>query len=300
MSGPLHWERDGRDWPNARASSFVNAAGLHWHVQQMGSGPAILLIHGTGASSHSWRDVMPLLAENFTVVAADLPGHGFTAGRPEAGLTMPGIAGALSALLAQLQVEPALVVGHSAGAAIALELIRRGHDVPVTGFNAALMPFPGLAAKLFPAMAKILFVNPLVPAIFSRMARVPGEAGRFLTRATGSRIGADGVAQYARLLGNSRHCAGALEMMANWDLEALSANLRRVNIPVLLVHGSGDSAVPASSAAKACRLLPHGTLETWEGLGHLAHEEQPARAAERIRDFAVQQSIAAVELKTDG
>ena len=81
MSGldDLSWERDGRDWPNREASRFVEAGGLRWHVQQMGRGPVLLLLHGTGASTHSWRALLPLLAKSFTVVAPDLPGHGFTA-----------------------------------------------------------------------------------------------------------------------------------------------------------------------------------------------------------------------------
>ncbi|MFN5717015.1 MAG: alpha/beta fold hydrolase, partial [Bradyrhizobium sp.] len=77
MSG-LVWSRDGTDWPNRNASVFVEAAGIRWHVQRMGEGPSLLLIHGTGAATHSWRDMLPLLARHFSVVAPDLPGHGFT------------------------------------------------------------------------------------------------------------------------------------------------------------------------------------------------------------------------------
>ena len=61
-----------RDWPNAAHSQFVRAAGLDWHVQIMGSGPTLLLLHGTGAATHSWRDLMPFLAEHFTLVVAPI------------------------------------------------------------------------------------------------------------------------------------------------------------------------------------------------------------------------------------
>ena len=56
------WEHDGRDWPNRTASRFVSAAGIVWHVQVAGEGPALLLLHGTGAATHSWAGVLPLLA----------------------------------------------------------------------------------------------------------------------------------------------------------------------------------------------------------------------------------------------
>jgi len=78
MIGKLVWERDGRDWPNRDASRFVRAGGLRWHVQKTGTGPVLLLVHGTGAATHSWRELAPLLARRFTVIAPDLPGPGFT------------------------------------------------------------------------------------------------------------------------------------------------------------------------------------------------------------------------------
>jgi magnesium chelatase accessory protein len=72
------WQIEGRDWPNRDCSRFVESGGLRWHVQRCGTGPVCLLIHGTGASTHSFRDLMPLLATHFDVIAIDLPGHGFS------------------------------------------------------------------------------------------------------------------------------------------------------------------------------------------------------------------------------
>src|SRR3954447_2043573 len=123
MSDRPVWSRDGRDWPNREASGFVEAGGLRWHVQRMGQGPVLLLVHGTAAATHSWRALAPLLARHFSVVAPDLPGHGFTAMPANAhGLSLPGMAALLGALLNRLQVDPALVAGHSAGAAVLLRL----------------------------------------------------------------------------------------------------------------------------------------------------------------------------------
>lgn len=291
MSGPLNWAREGRCFPHREASRFVTAGSLTWHVQQMGSGPPLLLIHGTGASAHSWRDLLPLLADHFTVIAPDLPGHGFTRGRIAGGPSLPAVGREVRKLLDDLGVTPELVVGHSAGAAIALQLVLGGVEAPVVGFSPAVMPFPGLAARLFPAMAKVLFVNPFVPRIFAHMARQQGETARFLSRATNSRIDATGLRCYEALLGNSRHCEGALALMANWDLEALSARLPEVKTAVRFVHGSRDNAVPLSSVRQACRKLPDCTLQLLDNLGHLAHEERPLDAFREVRDFAARHAI---------
>ena len=105
MAAALDWDRDGRDWPHRHASQFVRAAGMRWHVQRMGlpagTAPAALLLHGTGASTHSWRSLMPLLALHFDVLALDLPGHAFTSA-PLAGPlsrhhSLPGMAAAVVA-----------------------------------------------------------------------------------------------------------------------------------------------------------------------------------------------------------
>ncbi len=287
MSGRYpDWAADGKDWPNAHASSFVRAGGYEWHVQMMGSGPVCLLIHGTGAATHSWRDVMPLLAKHYTVVAMDLPGHGFTKGsgkRP----TLEGMATSVAALLDVLKLTPALIVGHSAGVAIAVQLLLdRKLQIPLIGFTPALMPFPGLAAKIFPSLAKMLFTNPFVAIIFSRMAQAPGQTAKFLARATGSQIDAAGTKFYTRLFSKSGHCDGAIRMMANWRLEGLGAKLGNLTSPVLLVSAAKDAAIPKRAVVQAVALIPGCETQEMAALGHLAHEEDPAQAAQIVTEFA--------------
>ena len=75
---PMPWEQWKSQWPFAQHSMFVNAAGLRWHVQSFGDGPLLLMLHGLGASTHSWRGLAPLLATHYRVVMIDLPGHAFT------------------------------------------------------------------------------------------------------------------------------------------------------------------------------------------------------------------------------
>lgn len=295
LSDRPRWEAEGRDWPNRAYSQFVETDRVKWHVQVVGSGPVLLLIHGTGAATHSWRDLMPLLAAHFTVVAPDMPGHGFTAGRPMGGLSMVAMARAAGALLEKLELQPSLIAGHSAGSAIAVRMVLDGFAAPkaVIGLNAALQPFPGLAAKIFPTLARMLFVNPLAPHIFAGIARQRGEAGRFLANSTGSVIDTAGADFYGRLFATPAHCAGAITMMADWDLDSLARDLPRLAVPLLLVHGDGDAAIPVASARAAAAQVARAQITSLPGLGHLAHEEQPAVIADLMVNFAREQGVIA-------
>ena len=276
MSAP-RWALEGADWPHRAASRFVPAGGLRWHVQIVGEGPVALLLHGTGAATHSWRGLMPLLAPHHRVIAPDLPGHGFTSMPAPARMALPAMAEEIAALLEMLEARPALVIGHSAGAAIAVRMALDGTIAPerILSINGALLPFPGIAATLFPAMARTLFVNPLAPRLFALQARIGGETGRFLKRSTGSAIDPAGVACYEQLFRTSGHCAAALAMMAHWDLAPLERDLPKLTAPLTLLHGTADRAVPGSVAQRVAALVPRGEAVALPGLGHLAHEEAP-------------------------
>jgi len=283
---PADWSREGRDWPNREASVFIEAGGFRFHVQLLGEGPVLLLLHGTGAATHSWRDLAPLLARDFLVVAPDLPGHGFS-GPPRSSLTIEIMAAATRALLDRLGLLPGLIVGHSAGAAIGARMLieEPGLARGLVSLNGALLPFPGVAAELFPGLARLLFLNPFTPRLFALQSGFIDPA-RFLQRSTGSRIDARGVRHYARLFGRPGHVSAALEMMANWDLKALKRDLPRLACPLLLVAGSNDLAVPAASVHEVAALVPGATIEILSGLGHLAHEEAPEQVATLIGRFA--------------
>ena len=285
MSDGLDWARDGATWPHREASRFVSAGGLRWHVQQMGPAPAeaptLLLIHGTGASTHSWRGVAPLLAEHGHVIAVDLPGHGFsTLPTTQQAMSLPGMARGLGALLAALKVAPQAVVGHSAGVAIGARLCLDGLASPRTliGINAALLPLGGAAGRMFSPLAKLMALNSWAPRLFAWRASDAATVRRMIA-GTGSTIDAEGIALYARLMQSPGHVAAALAMMANWDLAPLARALPQLRPPLLLLTGSNDRTLPPAHAATVAALVPAARSVALPGLGHLAHEEQPARVA---------------------
>ena len=280
MGNPLQWERDGGDWPNREASRFVQAGGLRWHVQVMGEGPSLLLLHGTGSSTHSWRELLPLLARHFHVVAPDAPGHAFTERPAPQCLSLPGMACAVAALLRKLEINPRLAVGHSAGAALLARLCLQGSIQPrcLVSLNGALLPLPGLPGLVFSPLAKILTQFDLVPRLFARHAAGQPLVPRLL-QDTGSTLDPAGVELYRRLASNSGHVGAALAMMANWDLAQLRNELPRLATPLLLVTGDNDRTIPRASTRQVCGLLPGSKMVSLPGLGHLAHEERPRQVA---------------------
>lgn len=289
----MRWDHDSRHVPHREHSRFVSAGGLKWHVQLMGAAdaPVCLLIHGTGASTHSFAALAPLLAEHFRVVIPDLPGHGFTGALRDP--TPPRVAASVGLLLAELGTLPDLTVGHSVGAAIAFTMAASDLARPraIVALGGALLPFPGMSAKLFPGLAKLLFVNPFMPAFFSATTRFQSMPDLML-RWTGSRLTPPQIAHYERLFRDSTHTGGALALMANWDLHAIERTIPQIDLPVLLAHGERDKTVPPDTSRQVAARLAKAELVGLPGLGHLAHEEAPERHAQLIRDFAARHGIA--------
>ncbi len=283
----LDFERDALNWPNRADSRFVQAAGIRWHVQEMGVGPVLLLLHGTGAATHSWRGLIPLLTPHFRVVALDLPGHGFTERPPQALFSLPGMADGIGQLLRAMTVEPALVAAHSAGAAVMIRMALDRSIAPsaLVSINGALKPYGGQANRWLQPIAKALFLNPVMPRLFAWRAGNDASVER-LVKNTGSTIDADGIDQYRLLVSNPDHVAAALGMMANWDLQPLARDMRHLDIPLLLIAAANDKAIKSEDAFAVRARTPNATVEILRNLGHLAHEEKPGAVAEPLIAFA--------------
>ena len=282
----MRWPEDASGWPHAEHSRQILVRPHRWHVQEMGQGPLILLLHGAGGATQSWRGIMPILAEDFRVIAVDLPGQGFSQSGARSRLGLTAMAQDLASLATDQGWHPDALIGHSAGAALALEVARIAPwpHTPIVGINAALANFSGVAGWLFPMIARALAINPLSAALFAATARAPGRVDR-LIEGTGSKIDAEGMAFYRRLIQDRAHVDATLSMMAQWSLEGLLNALESLQNPVLLLTGDNDQTVPPETSAKAVARLPNGQLESLGQLGHLAHEEAPELVVERFRAF---------------
>lgn len=274
-----------QDWPLRACSRIIRCRPHEWHVQITGSGPDLLLLHGAGASGHSFHRLAAALP-GYRVIMPDLPGQGFTRAGGMMRLGLDAMADDLTALCADQGWRPLAIIGHSAGAAIALRMTEMAQNPPrgVVGINAALGPFDGFAGWLFPKLARAMSASPFMAAIITRLTSKRRQVEGLL-RATGSQLDPEAVTLYQRLVSEPRHIEGTLGMMAQWDLEPLIERFPQIMLPCLLIGSDKDKAVPPRVSREAAARMQRAEFVEIAGYGHLVHEERPDLVAAVVLPF---------------
>lgn len=287
------------DWPLRDHSQIIRCRPHEWHVQVVGEGPDILLLHGAGASAHSFHPLVAYLPGHRLIIP-DLPGQGFTRAGGMMRLGLDAMADDIATLCTDQNWRPVAIVGHSAGGAIALRLSEVMPRPPrsVVGINAALGPFDGFAGWLFPRLARAMASSPFVAAIVTRLSSRRKQVERLLT-GMGSQISEDGITAYQCLVSRTAHIEGTLGMMAQWQLEPLLERLPQISVPTLLIAAARDRAVPASVSRDTAALLRRAEYVEIAGYGHLLHEEAPEIVAAEIlrfvKDHSEQVSLVSIQ-----
>ncbi len=260
---------------------FVHSNGIRWHVQGSGRGPRLLLLHGTGSAGASWRRLTDALGGQFEILAPDLPGHGHSGPMTPGGSGLDAYAAAIAALVTDLGAWPDIIVGHSAGAAIAARIALDAgvSRVAVLSINGALRPLQGLTAVTYVPLAKLLGRNPVVTGFVASLVRADARAVARLLQSTGSRIDPGMLAQYEELMRKPEHIAGTLRMLADWDLRGLLPHLHRLGTRLTLLAGGADRTIAPGDADWVHARVPGSTRIGLAALGHLAHEEAPEAIA---------------------
>ena len=252
--------------------------------------PTLLLIHGMAGNSRTWKDVMPTLVEDFTVLAPDLIGHGESA-EPMGDYSLGAFASGLRDLLAVLEIESVTVIGHSLGGGVAkqlayqhpelvdrLVLIGSGGLGREVSWLLRLLTLPGaeyLMPLFFPGFVRDRG-NELGKALHKRGWGVPhvGE----MWRAYESLGQAENRQAFVRTLRSVIDPGG--QMVNATDRLYLAAAM-----PTMIVWGENDGIIPVEHAHAAHDAIPHSRLEILEGCGHFPHVQEPAHLVEVIRDF---------------
>ena len=289
----MDWNKEKFDWPHHNLSNFVISGPHTWHIQDTdkiyrnkNKSPVLLFIHGAGASTHSWRLILDHLKKRFRVILIDLPGHGFTKLGKKNRSSLEFITEDLELLLIKLNLKPDLVIGHSAGSAVALNLAlsKKINFKGILCLNGALGNFTGMAGFLYPLLAKFLAMSPLTVPFFTSLYSSKSQVEKFLNL-TGSKISSEGILYYRKLISDKKHVEGTLAMMSQWNLNQLILRWKQIEIPVCLIVGENDNIVQNNDNLKASKEIPKAKFIVNPNQGHLMHEEDPELISNQIQSF---------------
>ncbi len=253
-----------------------------------GSGPAVLLIHGLGSTSQTWRHLLPGLARTHTVIAPDLPGHG-RSGPPAGGFSLGAHACTMRDLLLTLGFSRVSIIGHGLGGGVALqsayqfpERIERVALISGGGLGADVAPI--LRAAALPGADKVVAALSAVPAgltqrLFAILPILIGHSDGNVLAGTLRRLTDD--YQRQAFLQTAR-------TITDWHRQSMGAHCQLgllSEVPMLFAWGADDKAVlPIHHRAFARRVRHAITVEIADA-GHYPHETAPAQVLSALQTF---------------
>lgn len=267
----------------AGPGDMIEVAGNALHVRDTGgkTAPAVILLHGLGAHLQTWDGWADTLQSDFRVIRFDLPGAGLSAPDATGDYTDERSVALLLALMDELGVKTASLIGNSIGGRIAWKFAA-AHPKRVD--NLVLVAPDGYASPGFE------YGKPAdVPATMSAMKYVLPKSmlRQNLELAYGDpeKLSGETLDRYHELMLAPGNRAAFIERMRQTVLVPPEPILRKIEAPVLLLWGEKDQMIPATNAADYERVLPGAELAILPNLGHVPHEEAPAASLKPVLAF---------------
>lgn len=254
--------------------------------------PVVMLLHGFGGSTFTWRDTIPPLVDaGYRVVAYDRPPFGLSEKSLDAGLSRMAQAERAIALMDALEVESAVLVGHSAGGGVISQVVTTYPDrVDGLVFVAGAVPIPlgdvessdtegdSPLGGLFEIASNIDPTNPNAVLLVRRVLTRDRFTDILATAYDDSFEVTDDIRDgYARILQVEGWEIGLLSLFTNptedmpFDVEAFTVNASQ--LPVMINWGLDDTWVPILRGEQLATLLEDADFRTYEGVGHMPMEE---------------------------
>lgn len=264
-------------------SSFIEVAGLRLHLRDTGPRDAlvIIMLHGLGASLHTWDRWADALDEDYRVIRFDLPGAGLTGADPTNDYSDERGIEVVVALMDRLGIESATMLGHSMGGRLAWRFaaamparVDKLVLVAPDGFES-----PGFAYDTAPEVPAAMYLMPYVlPKPLLMMALEPAYADP-------TQISDERKDRYYDLM----LAPGIRDAMIHRLRQSVLKNpvpfLRTITTPTLLIWGELDAMIPVANADDYLAAMPDAALVVIKGAGHVPHEEAPLDALEPLRSF---------------
>jgi pimeloyl-ACP methyl ester carboxylesterase len=273
------------------AVEYVMVHGHRRAFVKVGTGPALLLLHGLGCDHTTWHPVINRLAQDFTVIAPDFLGHG-ESDKPRADYSIGGYANGMRDLLTVLNIDKVTVVGHSFGGGVAMQF---AYQFPERTERLVLVSAGGLGQEVTLAIRAILLPG------FHQLAQVLNlPVMRSVTRSVLTSLADSGVPAL-------RDLDEVADIVASWrdpktrrairhlvrgciDLQGQVITMRdraylTAAMPMAIVWGSDDQVIPVEHAEVVGALAPDARIEIFEDSGHFPHKDDPERFIKFLISF---------------
>jgi pimeloyl-ACP methyl ester carboxylesterase len=267
---------------------------LHGHTigfQAAGDGPLLILLHGITSTSDAWREVMPRLAERYTVIAPDMIGHGRSA-KPRGDYSLGAYAAGVRDLLAVLGFERGTVVGHSLGGGIAMQF---AYLFPEYVERMALISSGGLGQEVHPLLRAATLPGSewVLPLLAREWSVTAGDAVRTVASKLGLAAGPD-LAEFARGYASLVE-EGATQAFLDTMRSVIGPEGQKVSaldrlyladqLPTMIIWGNSDPVIPVEHGRNAHRVVTNSRYVEIEGSGHWPMLDAPDRIVRELTEF---------------
>lgn len=263
-------------------SEFMNIEGMPVHYRLRSTGKSLLLLHGTGASMQTWDGWIEQLADDFQIIAIDLPAFGLTGPHPKRDYSIPMYLRVVDSLMTRLKIDSFAIAGNSLGGLIAWEYAV-AHPEKVT--DLVLIDAAGFPRKQDLPFAMRLAKNPIAgkllltitpKSLFVKSLKEVYDDDNKVTPAL-----VDRYFSLFRRPGNRQAYVDRVKQPIETDTKPLS----QLKMPVLIEWGQKDSWIPVSDAQKFKNAIPQSELKTYPKAGHVPMEEIPQATAKDAKAF---------------
>jgi len=270
------------------ATSFLKVGDQLVHIEQAGSGEPVILLHGFGASTWSWRNVMPALAASFRVIAIDLNGFGYTQ-RPRTfeSYTREGQADLVLRVMDGLGIRSAHLMGHSYGGGLSLFIASR-YPERVRSLVLVDSSAPTYAND---RRSRAASLKPLLGLYLRSFVLRPGTVRRALLHSfyDDSLVTPELVHEYYERLRVEGVVDAYYGLTAPTRSQPEPVELEKIRVPALIVWGAEDQLISVEAGRRAAERMPDAEFVVLPGVGHVPMEEKPEELVRLVLPFLERQ-----------